>query len=1171
MSHKDQLKSAVNIGGLVSLYGIASLLVVALGPQFGFGWGEQIVIIVLLLLTWPFAILINHYRKKREGRQSRDETTTAPSRAKAGRGGAGAPARAYDELARGAEDAVQWLRSTKLGAKKSGDAVYSLPWFVVAGPAGSGKTSLLLSSGLDYHALPGQRRAEQNIIRPTHDCEWRVTDSAVLLDTCGRYQSDGPDADEWAALIQTMKKYRRDRPLDGLLVAANLYKVLTSNETEIEQQAKIVRARLDDLIQHTQVKFPVYLVFTHADAIEGFDEFFPVSNASERAQVWGATIPLKESAKAHALFDVEFDYLYDALIRRRLIRLSERESSTDQLRVFDFPLRFAESRRKLGLFASTLFRPTPLKENPLMRGFYFTSSAALGASPGASAETVDEGAADEVHEAGDGIFTERLFKDVLLRDKDLAASFQSGKRHENRWRNVLIGAAAAALLFILLGLIVSFANNSALIASTRKLGHRVSENTKANTGRDLDPADPAAMQQLEDMDKLRESLVALDGRGRDWPPLYLNSLLYRFGLYSGNSLDPNLRAIYFEAVNQRFFKSTVAALENDLKTFAATSNQAKAGDGANGAAASANQQAASAEDKLGHYYDMLKAYLMLSAHADKAEPSFLVSQLKDYWKRSLPQESEAVALKQLEFYADQAGREDAPHVKADNGLVAEARAKLESYPAVNRYYKRVTTEIAEKVRAVTLDAITKRGVLEGSARVSGSFTLEGYKEMLTAIDGASKKMSEDDWVMGEGAGRGKDQTADVSKLKAMYAQQYIDEWRNFLKDIRVKDFGGPEQAIAALKELSANSSPLVKVIDEVARHTNFSGSSSSFWGKINPFSRSKSGGEVAAQIDKEFRPVINFAERKKDADLLSQYLKSLSDVRDLLNAASGDQWAQASKTLLTTNDPKGFQKSEQAVKTLLEDMRNANAAGSEAAKLLEQPLGNVRAIIVGDMREQIEKEWAEKLYATARALESGYPFKESSTEASLTDLAKFLNPVDGQLTLFFKEKLESSFEDANNQWKPKEGRLKFSDGFVTYLNNARRVRDSLFQSRGKQPDFTYVLALQPPAAGALVEIQVDGNRVDAQNSTQSFKWTGSSGAKITVSGDPSPRQFPGAWWSLFRMFEQGSPNKVGDNQYSLAWKVGATTVQARLQPPSPVNNPFDLKLFRDLRAPQSTR
>ena len=51
-----------------------------------------------------------------------------------------------------------------------------------------------------------------------------------------------------------------------------------------------------------QVRFPVYLVFTHMDAIEGFADFFrPFSRRTQ--QVWGVTVPLVQQKNAHSLFD----------------------------------------------------------------------------------------------------------------------------------------------------------------------------------------------------------------------------------------------------------------------------------------------------------------------------------------------------------------------------------------------------------------------------------------------------------------------------------------------------------------------------------------------------------------------------------------------------------------------------------------------------------------------------------------------------------------------------------------------------------------------------------------------------------------------------------------------------------------------------------------------------
>src|SRR5689334_2566909 len=251
----QHLRRVLQITLYVLLYSIVCLMVLFLGSLLRITLPYQIVLVVLILLTLPFAMAVNHYRN----RQTASKAANRP--AKSGKSASvSAPVRVYDELTRGAEEVVQWLRSTKLAASKSGDAIYKLPWFLVAGSAKSGKTSLLLSAELDFQALPSQRQTDLNLIRPTPDLVWRVTNSTINIDTAGRYQSEDADGDECSSLIETVKKHRRERPLDGFVVAVDAARVFTCKDTEVEQKAKILRARLDEVIQRTQVRFPVYLV-----------------------------------------------------------------------------------------------------------------------------------------------------------------------------------------------------------------------------------------------------------------------------------------------------------------------------------------------------------------------------------------------------------------------------------------------------------------------------------------------------------------------------------------------------------------------------------------------------------------------------------------------------------------------------------------------------------------------------------------------------------------------------------------------------------------------------------------------------------------------------------------------------------------------------------------------
>ena len=450
--HGDQLKFATGIGAMMSFYGVVGMIVWFL-PTEKYGYGEtyKIVTIALVLITLPFALIIGFVISRRSKKKRLAEEAAAKEE-----GGSNEPSDkpktttpvSNDEITQGIEETVQFLKTSDLSAGK--DAVYALPWYIVAGTPKSGKSSLSLASNLNFQNLPSQRQSEQKFIRPTRTIDWRVTSDAVFLDTSGRYQTEAVSQEEWSGILEAIKKYRPARPIDGLILTVNGERILQADEKEIEETAKILRARIDETTQRTKVRFPIYLVFTHADSIEGFRDSFSTSRKEGENLVWGATIPLEKSKNAHTLFDSEYDLLQNSVMKRRLMRLSSPFPAIRQIKIFNFPLHFGSARKKLGHFVSTLFRPNPFSESPFLRGFYFTAvpvNRPQMRGGGEGGQTM-AGAPQTV---GQSYFTEKLFRDVILRDKDLVATFQAqqAKPPILGWLATLLGALLTFLILAL--------------------------------------------------------------------------------------------------------------------------------------------------------------------------------------------------------------------------------------------------------------------------------------------------------------------------------------------------------------------------------------------------------------------------------------------------------------------------------------------------------------------------------------------------------------------------------------------------------------------------------------------------------------------------------------------------------------------------------------------------
>ncbi|HEB67818.1 MAG TPA: type VI secretion system membrane subunit TssM, partial [Gammaproteobacteria bacterium] len=263
--------------GLVILIG----LIWFAGPMVGLKsviWrlaiiGAIVLIAVLYLLIgwWVARSRGEKFRKELEAQGEADESRQAEIQA----------------LKEKMDEAVASLKTSGLGVKHRGNAaLYALPWYMIIGPSAAGKSTLLRNSGLHFP----YSHADDIDIRGfggTRNCDWWFSDEAVILDTAGRYTTEENDREEWQAFLGLLKKYRRRMPLNGVMVAISLADVLTADEESLEWHVKVIRDRIQELIDQLGFMFPIYIVFTKSDLLNGFEAFFGELTENERNQVWG--------------------------------------------------------------------------------------------------------------------------------------------------------------------------------------------------------------------------------------------------------------------------------------------------------------------------------------------------------------------------------------------------------------------------------------------------------------------------------------------------------------------------------------------------------------------------------------------------------------------------------------------------------------------------------------------------------------------------------------------------------------------------------------------------------------------------------------------------------------------------------------------------------------------
>jgi len=107
------------------------------------------------------------------------------------------------------EAALKKLRDNPLDGKKSRNYLFELPWYIIIGPPGTGKTTILRNSGLEFPLSEDGQDAIQGI-GGTRNCDWWISNGAVLIDTAGRYTTQdvnqGIDSAAWNGFLRSEER-----------------------------------------------------------------------------------------------------------------------------------------------------------------------------------------------------------------------------------------------------------------------------------------------------------------------------------------------------------------------------------------------------------------------------------------------------------------------------------------------------------------------------------------------------------------------------------------------------------------------------------------------------------------------------------------------------------------------------------------------------------------------------------------------------------------------------------------------------------------------------------------------------------------------------------------------------------------------------------------------------
>lgn len=1072
------------------------------------------------------------------------------------------------------QDILATLARSRLGKRRF---LRDMPWYVIIGPPGTGKTTALRQSGLNFPiALDDDLKG----VGGTRNCDWFFTETAVLVDTAGRYtdQSSEPqrDAAEWAGFLDLLRKHRGRRALNGVIVALSLDELL-GPEDALRRHAREIRKRLTEIGERLEMQLPVYLLLTKADRLPGFEAFFGALTSAQRAQVWGASLPVDAQPEPEAV-SRELHSLTAMLEGRLDARLAEDADLPQRAAVFRFPAEFERLEPRLRLLIDTAFGESRYEQAPWLRGFYLSSATQEGSPLDRMIAGMALGfglaAAPAPHRPmGErrAFFLYDLFDKVIFGEAGLGLfDPRAEERRVWIWRGT---AALAALLVALagLGFLFTYMRQSGAVADQQRLLADLSGRL-ANAAARQAPTDPLDLPvALAAMAEIEAARTPVPGGPLAW-----------LGPSASAQMTGAARLARERGLRNLLEPRMVALLEATMW-----------------------RQIRDPDFLLGG----LKAYQMLTGLG----PYDRVW-LAEWWQQALPGfaaetpfPTEAARVWQMAALDRLAG--DESRIPADPALVQAALQAICTVPLSVRAYRALMSEPeiaalpdwipAEKAGPLAGQVLVRLSGQTLRQGIPGAFTWQGFHgTVLPLLDPMAQAALHDRKVFAGGCGESAD--ASAASLQAdmlkLYQDDFINQWDGFLSDVRLAPIPDLATATANLKDLASPDSTLKRLLNAVVAETDLTrapdpadspeinpGVIKKVAGKLGLGAAAKIGTKVAGTVgDRAGTPAP-----LPGADIATHFapLKSLVaevDGKPPLIADAETALGALSKELLAVQaspDPQAALLARGGLPQLTGDLRNVAAS-------LPAPVNAWLGVIAGDTisvtREaivaQLNARWRADVLEFCRTATAGrYPFVAGSAiDVTVADFQQLFGP-GGRIDKFTTDTLAPYVDSSRRPWRWRAD-LGLDPRRLAPFEQARAIRDALFPG-GAGPVMAFTLEARDlsPNAGRVV-LNVDGQNLvyfNAATRPMPMTWPGKDGTNLIslsftpVDGSGEAMSTETGAWAWLRLIRRAGLTPTAQPEvFGLRLGIGPYAASFELRAAS-VENPFDLSMFGDFRCPDA--
>ncbi|MRI33752.1 type VI secretion system membrane subunit TssM [Endozoicomonas sp. OPT23] len=1014
-----------------------------------------------------------------------------------------------------------WRELWKKLKELHGANPYHLPWLMILGTEGAGKTSWLIDSG--FEKIAGTRSDLSGVM-------FWLGESSVIIELAGDYyhkERSQMEEQIWLQLMKLLKRKRPRQPLTGLLASLSLDQLVVKHPTSLLELARQMRWRLYQLDQSFAMQLPVWLLLTQSDRLSGFTDFFRTLSHQEQSEPLGFCLL---DGYSRSSFSDAFRDFHQSLFSLIFTASYQEKNVNSRLVQMRYVLQFCLLGERLTFFCDEVFVARQNQVHLDFKGVWFNSCGQQGNASNLLASEIalkhgfmvksEQVQVAENHSYFNRHFLPRVVFDELGRVGESVSA--------RKIRLTLMSLSSILLAGFFLAGVSIFAwhikYNSQLLDQLKQV---IPEYQYTMSGLKKQPAVAQVIEPLLSFKKLNEEYHDTS----HW--------FYHMGLFD-SAMSRKVNRAYQQQLQQWLLKPIARTLAGRLK----------------------NSEAVQSVSLV----DDLQFYLMLF-QAELLEPELLQ---KHILAMAVDMELSLSSQQGLELLLEDLWSLPFTSIYPDKGLIDKARVSLSRQSEEQLVMDQIQVQ-DDFSGTLSYDLLLGESVLnafqvaDASKGFPALYTRATYEQMdLGPTSGLVRREVIDLNLIRKGYPEVSSKELELvsRKVRKVYFQNYIRQWQALIGRINLKKINRPDDLVKTIASLfQGERAALHSLLATIEYETRLAPETDKKDSKKNASSPS---GKVVVNRQQSSHPItvnqafdeLGILSPEKQTAVNQALAAVLSDLQLAINQSDNGLgfFTQANKIM-------GHQKNS------LDDLFYLASTEEGPLKFwLEQLANQVMATYIKGATDYVQYQWSQRIYPYWRQyLDRHFPIEPTARkDVRPEDFVDFFKP-DGILDRFINTIL-ANFLNFDG-WIPNSvngHHLPLSSGFLKQLEYVQKMRAALFSPDGQMKVTFRIQCVELSPAASELSIRDSLGKFIYQHGPhlwQDRHWPGSSTENmlVTLNRDRlvlAQQSFLGPWaWFHFVFASQQWRN---DDRLVIQYKLKGyqvkleATLDRRINPFNPV-------------------